>query len=55
MHTHTHTHTSTLLNILYIVHTWVALNEHSQLYMQTNEYIPQHFRVTADNEVYLHN
>lgn len=27
----------------------------SQLYMQTNEYITQHFRATADNEVYLHN
>lgn len=27
----------------------------SQLNMQTNEYIPQHFKVSADNELYLHN
>lgn len=37
------------------VHIWAPLSEHSQLYTQTNEYIAQHFRVTADNEVYLHN
>lgn len=38
-----------------IVHTWATLNEHLQLYMHTNEYITQDFRVSADNEVYLHN